>query len=195
MPDEHVELAEAEAAQDLDPLERVDLAVQVPHPDAELDQVVGEVLRHLLRERGDQHPLVGLGPQVDLGDEVVDLALGGLHDDLGVDEARSAARSARRPGSRCSSSYALGRRRHEDELVHLLDELLEAQRPVVHRRRQPEAVLDQRLLARLVALELAVQLRHRRRATRRARRGSRRGSSRAGCRAAAPARRPSRWRE
>ena len=58
-----------------------------------------------------------------------------------------------------SRSYALGRGRHEHDLVHPLGELLEPQRPVVHRRRQPEAVLDQRVLARAVALELAVQLR------------------------------------
>ena len=53
------------------------------------------------------------------------------------------------------------RRRHEQHLVHPLGELLEPQRPVVHRRRQPEAVRDERLLARPVALELAVQLRDR----------------------------------
>ena len=84
---EHVEVAEAEGAQDLDPLQRVDLAVQVAHADAELEEVVGEVLGHLLRERGDEHPLVGVGPDADLGHEVVDLALGGLHEDLGIDEA------------------------------------------------------------------------------------------------------------
>ncbi len=39
-------------------------------------------------------------------------------------------------------------------------ELVEAQRTVVHRRRQPEAVLDEDLLARAVAGELAVQLGH-----------------------------------
>ena len=60
--DEHVVLAEPQRAQQLDPLERVDLAVQVPHPDAELEQVVGEVLGHLLRERGDEHALVAARP-------------------------------------------------------------------------------------------------------------------------------------
>ena len=60
-----------------------------------------------------------------------------------------------------SSSYGLGVADRNTHLVDPLDELLEPQRPVVHRRRQPEAVLDQRLLARTVALELAVQLRDR----------------------------------
>ena len=84
--DEHVEVAEAQPAQDLDPLERVDLAVQVAHPHAELEEVLGEVFGHLLGEGGDEDALVGLGPRLDLVHEVVDLALGGLHHDLGVDE-------------------------------------------------------------------------------------------------------------
>jgi hypothetical protein len=57
--------------------------VQVPDPDAHLQQVVGEVLGHLLGQRGDQHPLVALGAGPDLADQVVDLTLGGLHHDLG----------------------------------------------------------------------------------------------------------------
>ena len=47
----------------------------------------------------------------------------------------------------------------EDGLVHPLDELVEAQRPVVPGRRQAEAVLDEHVLARLVAGVLPVQLR------------------------------------
>ena len=42
----------------------------------------------------------------------------------------------------------------------MLEELVEAERPVVERRREPEAVLDQRLLARAVALVHAADLRH-----------------------------------
>ena len=57
-----------------------------------------------------------------------------------------------------------------DTKTHLadpLDELLETQRPVVHGRGQPEAVLDQGLLAGPVAGVLAVQLGHGDMATRR----------------------------
>ena len=74
-------------AQDLDPLERVDLAVQVAHPQPKLEEVVGEVFGHLLGERGDEHPLVTVGAGADLADEVVDLPLGRAHQHLGVDEA------------------------------------------------------------------------------------------------------------
>ena len=54
-----------------------------------------------------------------------------------------------------------GRRRDEDRLRHALHELVEPQRPVVHRERQPEAVVDERLLARAVALVHPADLRHR----------------------------------
>ena len=55
----------------------------------------------------------------------------------------------------------VGRRgRHEHDLVHPLDELVEAQRPVVGGRRQAEPVVDEDLLAAPVALVLAVELRH-----------------------------------
>ena len=54
-----------------------------------------------------------------------------------------------------------GRRRDEDRLPDPLQELVEAQRPVVERRRQPEAEVDERLLARAVALVHAADLRHR----------------------------------
>ena len=53
-----------------------------------------------------------------------------------------------------------GRGRQEHALVDATHDLLEAQRPVVGRRRQAEAVLDQRLLAGAVALVLAVELGH-----------------------------------
>ena len=58
------------------------------------------------------------------------------------------------------SSNGPGRRRDEHHLRHLLEELVEAQRPVVERRREPEAEVDERLLARAVALVHAADLRH-----------------------------------
>ena len=59
--DQHVELAHPQLAQQLDPAQGVHLGVQVAHADAELEEVVGEVLGHLLGQRGDEDPLVALG--------------------------------------------------------------------------------------------------------------------------------------
>ena len=58
--DQHVEGAEAEVADDLDALQRVDVGVHVAHAHALLVQVFGEVLGHALGEHGDQGAVAGL---------------------------------------------------------------------------------------------------------------------------------------
>ena len=85
--DQDVVLAQAQVAEQLDPLEGVDLGVEVAGADAGVEEVVGEVLGHLLGQRGDQDPLVLVGARADLVDQVVDLALGRLDHHLGVDQA------------------------------------------------------------------------------------------------------------
>jgi hypothetical protein len=52
--DQHVEGAQAQVAQDLDALQRVDVGVHVAHADALFVQVFGQVLGHALGQRGDQ---------------------------------------------------------------------------------------------------------------------------------------------
>ena len=156
-PDQHVVLTEAELPHDLDPLERVDLRVQVARLHARLEQVVGEVLRHLLRQRRHENALACLLAMADLVQKVVDLVLRRAQLDVGIDDPR-------RPDDllgdlgRLAQLVGARRRRHEDQLRHELEELVEAQRPVVDRRRQPEAVLDERLLARAVTLVHAADL-------------------------------------
>ena len=71
--DQHVELAAAQIAEDLDALQRVDVRVQVAHPHAELGVVLGQILGHALGQRRDQHALVRLDPLADLAEQIVDL--------------------------------------------------------------------------------------------------------------------------
>ena len=52
--DQHVEGAEAEVADDLDALQRLDVGVHVADADAVLVQVFGEVLGHALGQHRDQ---------------------------------------------------------------------------------------------------------------------------------------------
>ena len=84
--DEHVVLAEPQLADDLDPLERVDLRVQVADPEPHLEQVVGQVLGHLLGQRRHERALVAVDAPADLVHQVVDLVAGLAHLDLGVDD-------------------------------------------------------------------------------------------------------------
>ena len=132
--DDDVVHAKAEIAEDLDALEGLDLGVEVVHLDAHLAQVVGEVLGHLLGERGDEGALPALDAQPELGEEVVDLPFRLADLDLRVDEAR-------RPDDllhdlwRMLELVGTWRRGHVDGLVETLLELLEGERPVVQRAR------------------------------------------------------------
>ncbi|KAG1279542.1 hypothetical protein G6F64_014572 [Rhizopus arrhizus] len=47
--------------------------MQVAHADALLGEVLGEVLRHALGQRGDQHAVAGLDALVGLAHQVIDL--------------------------------------------------------------------------------------------------------------------------
>ncbi len=85
--DQHVEVAPAQVADDLDALDRLDVGVEVAHPDADVLAVVGQVLGHLLGERRDQHALVALDAPADLLEQVVDLVARRAHLDLGIDQA------------------------------------------------------------------------------------------------------------
>ncbi len=85
-PDEHVELAQAQVADDLDALDRVDVRVQVAHAHAVLVQVVGEVLGHPLGQRRHQHALALVGAQPDLRQQVVDLRLRRPHLERRIDQ-------------------------------------------------------------------------------------------------------------
>ncbi len=77
-----VELALAQAGEQLDALEGLDLGMHVAAAHADLGVVAGEIFGHALGERGDEHAFVALGAVADLGEQVVDLAFDGADLDL-----------------------------------------------------------------------------------------------------------------
>src|SRR5882672_2476605 len=130
-PHQHIHFLVPQRAEDLHPLDRVDVRVDVADVHARLEEILRQVLRHALGQRGDQHALAHFHPALDLLQEVVDLALRGTDRDLGIDQ----------PGGPDDLLHddALGflqlvlRRRGRDEeglAGHPL-ELVEAERPVV----------------------------------------------------------------
>jgi hypothetical protein len=154
---QHVEGAQPQVADDLHPLDGVDVRVQVAHLDAVFRQVVGELLGHALGQRGDQHALVLLHAVADLFQHIVHLVLCRPHFHLGVDQAGGPHQLLHHLAG--VLLLVVGRRRgDEHRLAHLGLELGELQRPVVERARQPEAVLHQHFLACAVAVEHAAQL-------------------------------------
>ena len=86
--DQDVELAQAQVAEDLHPLEGVDVGVEVADLDAQVPVVFGQVLGHALGQGGDQDPLAPAPARcADLLQQVVHLVGGGLDLDLGVHQA------------------------------------------------------------------------------------------------------------
>jgi hypothetical protein len=62
-----VELTQAQVADDLHPLDGVDVRVQVAHPHPVVGQVVGQVLCHAFGQGGDQDSGIAGDPGSDLG--------------------------------------------------------------------------------------------------------------------------------
>ncbi len=106
--------------------------MQIPHAHAVLAEEVGEFLGHLLGEGRHEDSLVALDADADLFEEVVDLSLGRLDDDLGVDEA---GRTDDLLDDPVSDPHLVppGSRRQIDGLPDAVLELIEAQRAVVER--------------------------------------------------------------
>ena len=160
-PDKHVVLPQPQLPQQFDAAQRVHLGVQVPHPDAHLQQVIGQVLGHLLGQRGHQHAFVGRGALADLADQVVDLTLGRFDHDLRIHQSGGAndlfdelaAGLAHLVGSRGG--------REINGLPDPVGELFPGQRSVVDRRGKPETEVHQVPFARHVALVHSADLRHR----------------------------------
>ena len=132
--------------------------MEVARLHARLEQVVGQVLGHLLRQRRDEDTLADLFAAADLVQQVVDLVARLAQLDLRVDQ-EGRADQLFADDRRVAQLERAGRRRHEHELRNLPEELVEAQRPVVECRRQTEAVVDERLLARAVAFVHPADLR------------------------------------
>ncbi len=151
-------MTEAQVADDHLTLDGVDVGVHVAHAHALRGEVLGEVLRHLLRQRRHQHPLALLGALPCREEQVVDLAPARLDGHLGVDEA---GRPDHLLDDRVGQGELLvrGRGRDEHDLPDPLQELVLLQRTVVEGGGEPEAEVDERLLAGAVPVVHATDLR------------------------------------
>ena len=142
---DHVVHAQAEVPKYLAALEGVYLRVEVVGLDVHLLEVVRQLLGHALSEGGDQAPLALLHAIPYLVQQVVYLSLGGLHLDGGVQEA---GRSDDLLHHLLAMSILVGAGsgRYVYHLVEVLLDLLEAERAIVQRRRQPEPEVHKGLL-------------------------------------------------
>ena len=157
---QHVEMPLPQVAEQFDPLEGVQLAVQPLAADVLLAEIGRQVLGQPLGERGHQHPFARLGPLADLFQQVRHLVPRRGDFDLRVQQARRPDHLLDRLAARLGQFVGPRRGRDEDHLVEPALPFLEPQRPVVQGAGQAEAVLDQRHLAVVVAEIHAADLRH-----------------------------------
>ena len=96
-----------------------------------------------------------------LREQIVDLALDRTHFDRRIHQPGRANHLLDDDAAGLVQLVRARRRRDVDQLRHARFPLLEVERPVVERRRQAEAVVDEHFLARAIADVHAADLRHR----------------------------------
>ena len=151
----------AEVAEQPDAFERLDLRVHVTAGYADLGVVVGEVLGHALGEGGDEDALVFADAVADFREQVVDLSLYRADFNRRIDQAGGTDDLFYDHASRLGEFVRAGSSGDVDDLPGAAFELVELERPVVHRAGQAKPVVDEVLLAAAVAMPHAVELRDR----------------------------------
>ena len=125
--------------------------MQVAHFDSGIVQVVGEVLRHLLCQCRDKDPLILLYPHTNRLQEIVDLPFHGFDDNLRVHKSCGAndllddgVGKPQLVGPWCC--------RQVQFLPRSPEELIEAERSVIHGAGKPETMLHECSFSRCVTL-------------------------------------------
>ena len=134
--------------------------VHIAHLDAGGFEIIGQILRHLLGERGNEHTFTLRCAGVDFSNEIVDLAINRTDNDLRIEQTgRTDDLLDHLTGAR---QLILGRRcGNVHDLVQTVVELFKIERTVVIGTRQAEAVFDQTFLAGAVAVIHGAHLRER----------------------------------
>ena len=104
--------------------------MNVPHPNAVVLEVFGQILGHLLGQRRHQHALLLLDADADLAEQIVHLPVDRAHLHLGIEQAGRADDLLHRLLA-VLLLVDSGCRADEDGLVDLRLELLKIKRPVV----------------------------------------------------------------
>ena len=141
--DEHVKHAQAQIADDLNALHRLDVRMQVAHAHTVVGQILSQVLRHALGQRRDEHAVAQFDARTRFAEQIVDLGRYWTYLDLGIDQPGRSHEEFHHAAVGLVE-FILGRRgRDEDGTRRARLPFLETQGPIVQRRRQPEAEFDQ----------------------------------------------------
>ena len=158
---QHVEHPHPQVAHNLHTFQRIHIAMDIFTPDTQIDKVGRQFLGHTLGEGGHQHALALADGLLNLIQQVIHLTHGGPHLHHRIQQSRGTYHLLHHYAFGLAQ-LIVGRRSADiDGLPCEGIKLVVGQRPVVQRRRQPEAILHQRGLAAAVATEHGTYLRHR----------------------------------
>ena len=146
-----------QVAENVNPLHYVHLAMEIVNSYAHFTQIVGQILRHLLGQRGYESALTMIYPNPNLVDEVVDLMLHRFDFD-------SSVRTPSRAYDLLDQLFLAFHLewswscRHIHDLTDLLKEFGKRERAIVQCGRQAESVFHEDFLARPIAGEHTLHL-------------------------------------
>ena len=129
-PNDHVKDTEAQVAQDFNPLERIDLTVEVAHPHARLLQIRGKLFCHALCEGCDDHALLTCDSFLNASHEVIDLSCSWHDSNLWINDA-GGADELLHDLIRMRELVAPRGGRHIDRLAHARLKLFEGERAII----------------------------------------------------------------
>ena len=148
---QHIELTEAQVADDLHTLQGRHIRVHIPHADTALTEMGGQVLRHPLGEGGHQHTLVALGAGLNFRRKIFDLSFHAADFHAGIEKPRGTDDLLHQIIG-AAALIVTGGGGDIDGLSHTLVKLLKFQRAVIKGAGQTETVAHQALLTGAVAV-------------------------------------------
>ena len=158
--DQHIKHIQTQITDDLGTLQRIDIRMQIFHADTDVMQIIRQILRHTLGQRGDHHLILLCRFLFDLRYQIVDLPFHRAHADLRIQQSRRADDLLR---TQEFVLFLVLRRccRNKHHLIDIGFKFREVKRPVVQRGRQTESIIHQRRLSCAVAVIHTADLRDR----------------------------------
>ena len=125
--------------------------MHIPHPNSGISQIVGQILRHLFRQRGDQNTLIPRGAGLDLIHQIIDLPLNRADFHAGIQQTGGADHLLHHI-VRAASLIGAGSCGHKHSLTDPLLKFLKLQGAVIVGTGQTETVFHKAVLAGAVAV-------------------------------------------
>ena len=145
--DQNIEFTEAQIAQDFHAFDGINIRMQIAGSQLQVIQIFGQILGHALGQAGGQHAEPPGNHLIGRRHEIVHLCARRAHLDLGIDQPGRTNHLLDKHPVALLHLIRPRRGRHIHGLRHDGFKLLEAQRPVIQRRRQAEAEIHQRLFS------------------------------------------------